>query len=149
MEYAELTEAIIGCAMAVHRGLGPGFLESVYQKALAHELRKAGLSVATERAILVRYDGVVVGEFCADMLVESTILIENKAVHSLGPAHEVQLVNYLTATGIDVGLLLNFGSGRLEFKRKHRLYRPRSSSAKASPDAVRQDGQEIQDGTMP
>jgi GxxExxY protein len=93
MEHGELTERIIGCAMTVHRILGPGFLESVYQHALAHELRKAGLEVECERRIQVTYDGVVVGEFSADMLVQQAILIENKAVQTLVPAHEVQLVN--------------------------------------------------------
>ncbi len=127
MEHAELTESIIGCAMKVHRMLGPGFLESVYQNALAHELRKAGLSVECERAIQVTYDGVSVGEFSADMLVAKVIMIENKAAQALHPAHEVQLVNYLTATGVDIGLLFNFGAEKLEFKRKHRTYHPRKT----------------------
>lgn len=125
MEHADLTESIIGCAMRVHRALGAGFLESVYQQALAHELRKAGLQVECERRISVRYDGVVVGDFFADMLVGSHVLVENTAVQALAPAHEVQLVNYLTATGIDIGLLLNFGAGRLQFKRKFRTYKRR------------------------
>jgi GxxExxY protein len=128
MEHAELTEKIIGCAMKVHRTLGPGFLESVYQKALAHELAKAGLRVDCKRPLTVIYDGVVVGEFETDMLVEDRVLIENKAVVSLHAAHEVQLVNYLTATGIDIGLLLNFGASRLEFKRKHRVYKPKQTA---------------------
>ena len=122
MDHEELTQKIIGCAMTVHRTLGPGLLESVYQNALAHELRICGLGVECEKKIKVNYDGIVVGDFSADMLVESTVLIENKAVQFLAPAHEVQLVNYLTATGIDVGLLLNFGSPRMEFNRKSRLY---------------------------
>ena len=136
MEYAELTEKVIGCAITVHRTLGPGFLESVYQNALAHELRKANLEVECERKIQVTYDGVVVGDFVAVMLVQQVILIENKAVQALVPAHEVQLVNYLTATGIEIGLLLNFGSERLEFKRKTRTYRPKDN---------RQDEQDEQD----
>jgi GxxExxY protein len=127
MEYEQLTEKIIGCAMMVHKTLGPGFLESVYQKALAHELRKAGLIAECEKAITVTYDGVVVGDFFADMLVENTVLIENKAVQSVVTAHEVQVVNYLTATGIEIGLLLNFGSSRLEFKRKYRTYKPKQT----------------------
>ncbi len=128
MEHQKLTETIIGYAMKVHSALGPGFLESVYQNALAHELRKAGLRVECERPIEVRYDGVVVGNFSADMLVEGCILIENKAVQALAPAHEVQLVNYLTATGIDLGLLLNFGADKLQFKRKYRTYRPKQET---------------------
>ena len=125
MEHEKLTETIIGCAMKVHRALGPGFLESVYQNALAHELRKASLRVECEKAIRVTYNGVTVGDFSADMLVEDVVLLENKAVQTLNTAHEVQLVNYLTATGIENGLLLNFGTERLEDKRKHRTCRPK------------------------
>jgi GxxExxY protein len=125
MEHADLTQSIIGCAMKVHRTLGPGFLESVYQQALAHELRKAGLLVECERRISVSYDGVVVGDFFADMLVSGDVLVENKAVQALAPIHEVQLVNYLTATGIEIGLLLNFGAERLQVKRKFRTFRRR------------------------
>ena len=125
MEHSDLTDTIIGCAMKVHNTLGTGFLESVYQNALVYELRKAGLSVECEARIQVRYEDIMVGDFFADLLVEHKVLIENKAVQSIAVAHEVQLVNYLTATGIEVGLLLNFGSQRLEFKRKHRTYRHR------------------------
>ena len=127
MEHEKLTEMIIGCAMKVHRTLGPGFLESVYQKALSHDLLKAGLDVECGKPIQVIYDGIVVGDFTADMLVDGVILIENKAVQALILAHEVQLVNYLTATGIEIGLLLNFGAEALEFRRKHRTYRPREA----------------------
>ncbi len=127
MEHADLTEEIIGCAMTVHSTLGPGFLEPVYQRALEHELRKQGLHVECEVPIQVVYDGVVVGDYRADMLVEDLIMIENKAIQTLVPAHEAQLVNYLTATGKEIGLLLNFGSDKLQFKRKHRTYRPPGS----------------------
>jgi GxxExxY protein len=126
MEHANLTEKIIGCAMTVHRTLGPGFLESVYQNAMVHELRKSGLELEAEKKIQVTYDGVVVGDFCVDLLIQKQILIENKAVQALAHAHEVQLVNYLTATRIDIGVLLNFGSEKLEFKRKSRIYRPKA-----------------------
>ncbi len=143
MEHRSLTQTIIGCPMTVHRVLGPGFLESVYQQALAHELGKAGLAVECERRIEVRYDGVVVGDFFADMLVDGRVLVENKAVPAIAPAHEVQLVNYLTATGIEVGLLLNFGSGRLQFKRKTRTYRPKQT------EETRQDEQDLQDLNHP
>ncbi len=122
MENEKLTREIIGCAMTIHRILGPGFLESVYQNALAHELRKSGMSVECESKIQVRYDDAIVGNFTADMLVNQCVLVENKAVRALAIAHEVQLVNYLTATRIEVGLLLNFGANRLEFKRKTRTY---------------------------
>ena len=125
MKDQELTEKIIGCAMKVHSTLGPGFLESVFQKALAHELRKAGLKVESEKPITVHYDGVPVGDFAADLLVKDRVMLELKANQALAPANEVQLVNYLTATGIEVGLLLNFGGERLDFKRKTRTYRPK------------------------
>jgi GxxExxY protein len=125
MEDLELTERIIGCAMKIHSTLGPGFLESVYQNAPAHELRKAGLKLECEKPITVHYDGVPVGDFSADMLVEDRVMLELKANQALALANEVQLVNYLTATGIEIGLLLNFGSERLEFKRKARTYRPK------------------------
>jgi GxxExxY protein len=123
MEEQELTEKIIGCAMKVHSTLGPGFLESVYAKALAYELRRAGLKVECEKLITVKYEGVIVGEFSADKLVADRIMVEEKAVQTLAPAHEVQLANYLTATGVEIGLLLNFGAQRLQYKRKCRTYR--------------------------
>jgi GxxExxY protein len=123
MKEEDLTGKIIGCAMKVHRTLGSGFLESVYQNALAYELKKAGLKVECEVPIKVFYDGVDVGEFFADMRVEKQVIVENKAVDQLCPAHEVQLVNYLTATEYDVGLLFNFGSPSLQYKKKFRVYR--------------------------
>jgi GxxExxY protein len=128
MDHEDLTEKIIGCAMTVHSTLGPGFLESVYEKALAHELAKADLRTECQKPITVIYDGTVVGEFFADLFVEDTVMVENKAVQALHPVNEVQLVNYLTATGVDIGLLLNFGSDRLQFRRKHRIFQPKSPS---------------------
>lgn len=89
MQDGRLTEVIIGCAMKVHRTLGPGFLESVYEKALAHELRKAGLHVECQHPVQVTYDGLVVGDFVADVLVDGAVLVENKAVQALVQAHEV------------------------------------------------------------
>jgi GxxExxY protein len=139
MQEQELTEKIIGCAIKVHSVLGPGFLESVYQKALAHELGKAGLKVECEKAIAVYYHSVAVGDFSADLLVEGKVMLELKANQALAPANEVQLVNYLTATGIEVGLLMNFGAERLEFKRKSRTYRPKKRG---------QDEQDLQDGKL-
>ena len=127
MQEQELTGKIIGCAMKVHSTLGPGFLESVYQRALAHELTKSGLRVECERLINVFYDGIEVGDFSADMLVEDKVMLELKANQLLVADNEVQLVNYLTATGVEVGLLLNFGAERLEFKRKTRTYRPKKT----------------------
>ena len=125
MEYEAQTRAIIGRAMTVHRELGPGYLESVYKNALTIEMRQAGLLVERERALQVSYRGVVVGNFVADLVVERQLLIEVKAVRAIVPAHEVQVVNYLTGTGLDVALLFNFGAPRLQFRRKWREYRPR------------------------
>ena len=108
-------------AMKVHSALEPGFLESVYQNALIWELQKLGLKVDAQRSITVHYDGQVVGIFAADLLVNDSLILELKANQLVAKAHEVQLVNYLVATGIDEGLLLNFGSERLEYKKKFRL----------------------------
>jgi len=107
--------------MKVHSALGPGFLESVYQNALIWELQNLGLRADAQRAITVRYDGQVVGLFTADLLVNDSLIVELKANQLLAKAHEVQLVNYLVATGIDEGLLLNFGAERLKYKKKFRL----------------------------
>jgi len=115
-----LTGIVIGCAMTVHRILGPGFLESVYHNALRHELSKAGIVAVSQKPIPVYYEGVVVGDFFADLAIDDTLIIELKSVEKLAPIHEVQTVNYLTATGIDTGILLNFGGPSLEFKRKTR-----------------------------
>ena len=127
IEESELTEMIIGCAMRVHSTLGPGFLESVYQRALEHELRKTGLQVECQLPLSVHYDGVIVGDFMADLIVEGKVMTELKANQALVLANEAQLVNYLTATGIENGLLINFGTQSLEFKRKTRTYRPKTS----------------------
>lgn len=116
----DLTGKIIGCAMKVHRVLGSGFLESVYHKALFHELRKTGFEVESEKPIPVHYDSILIGSFLADLIVQNEVIIETKVVQMLMPIHEVQLVNYLTATGKDVGLLLNFGGSSLEIKKKFR-----------------------------
>ena len=112
---------VIGAAMKVHSALGPGFLESVYQNALIWELQKLGLKVDAQRPITVHYDGQVVGAFAADLLVNDSLMLELKANQLVAKAYEVQLVNYLVATGIDEGLLLNFGAERLEYKKKFRL----------------------------
>jgi GxxExxY protein len=115
-----LTETAIGCAMKVHRQLGPGFLESVYRNALAFELRRAGLRVEIDKHITVKYEHVIVGDFIADLIINEIVICELKAATALSKADEVQLVNYLKATNHDVGLLINFGSVSLQFKRKHR-----------------------------
>jgi GxxExxY protein len=122
----DLCGQVIGAAMKVHSTLGPGFLESVYQNALIWELRKLGFKAEAERPISVHYDGKLVGALTADLLVNNSVIVELKASQSLAKAHEVQLVNYLVATGIDEGLLLNFGTERLEFRKKFRLPSPES-----------------------
>ncbi len=118
MKHEELTKEIIGCAFAVHTKMGSGFFESVNEKCLLIELRKAGLDTQSQVPIEVRYEGESVGDFIADILVEDTVIIELKSVRALNEAHEVQLVNYLVATGKPVGLLLNFGGRSVEVKRK-------------------------------
>ena len=125
---------IIGLAMKVHGKLGPGFSERVNQNALVVECSRAGLEVEAFKEIRVFYDDVVVGDFVADMVVRDaasgeTLLIENKAVSMLIKAHSQQLVNYLNATGIDHGLLINFGADSLEFRTKSRRYRGQQTDA--------------------
>jgi len=117
----DLCGEVIGAAMKVHSALGPAFLESVYQNALIWELRKCGFKAEAERPISVQYDGQMVGAFTADVFVNDSLIVELKASQSLAKAHEVQLVNYLVATRLDGGLLLNFGTDGLEFKKKLRL----------------------------
>ena len=122
MEYEELTHEIIACAYKVHNTLGAGFLEKVYENALIIELGKAGLNVEQQFPIPVFYEKQKVGDYYADLLVENKIIIELKAVENMIKKHEVQLVNYLTGTGLDIGLLINFGSS-VEIKRKYRVYK--------------------------
>ena len=117
MKHRELTATIIDCAYKVHRKLGLGFLESVYQNALMIELSKADLQAEREKKILVNYDGQVIGDFIADIVVEEKVILELKAVKQIHPVHETQLVNYLKATNIEVGLIINFGE-QVEIKRK-------------------------------
>jgi len=126
MKDDELTQQIIGCAFKVHNTLGPGFLEKVYENALRIELEKHGLKVRQQEPIRVTYDGQLVGEFYADLWVQDRIVVELKASQVLVKQHEVQLVNYLTATGISTGLLLNFGPS-MQVKRKFREYKPKAS----------------------
>ena len=122
MEHEILTGRIIGAAMQVHRVLGPGFLEKVYVNALADELRKR--SVAFQRKVWLRvyYDDEIVGEYEADMLVELRVVVECKATRGLVEGNEAQLVNCLAAIRQDIGLLLNFGTDRLQFRRTTRGY---------------------------
>ncbi len=115
--FSELTERIIGCAFQVSSELGTGFLEKVYENALAHELRKASFTFAQQARLAVRYDGVVVGDYIADLVVEEQILLEIKSVEKLHNAHVAQALNYLRATGLPLCLLLNFATPKLEIRR--------------------------------
>jgi GxxExxY protein len=128
-ESYDLCGQIIGLAMKVHSALGPGFLESVYQNALIWELRKSGFRSEAQKPVSVQYDGQIIGAFAADLLVNESVIVEVKAIQTLVKPHEVQLVNYLTATGLNEGLLLNFGAERLEFKKKFRLPKAESPNS--------------------
>ena len=118
MQYKEITEKIIGCAYVVYNKMGYGFLESVYEKCLLIELRKTGLRAESQQAITVYYENQIVGDFVADIVVEDSVILELKSVRRLAKVHEAQLLNYLVATGKEVGLLLNFGEEKVEVKRK-------------------------------
>ena len=120
----EIARRVIGLAMKVHRALGCGFLESVYAKALLIELASSKVSYERERIFPVIYKGVEVGLFQADLFVEKRLIIELKSVETLAVAHSVQLVNYLAASQVDLGLLLNFGAKSLQFRTKTRVYQP-------------------------
>lgn len=113
----ELTERIIGCAFRVSNGLGCGFLEKVYQNALVHELRKAGLHAQPQQPVNVYYDGVLVGEFVADIVVAETVILELKATSEHHDIFTAQCLNYLKATRKPICLLLNFGQPRVDIKR--------------------------------
>ncbi len=128
----ELTEKIIACAFKVHKALGQGFSERVYENAMRVELVRQSLKVRQQVAIQVYYEGEVVGEFVPDLWVEERVLVELKAVLSLQKEHEVQLVNYLTATKVDTGLLINFGPS-VEIRRKFRTYKPKTTGRQAEP----------------
>ncbi len=119
----ELIEAINNCALRIRRQLPQGYLEAVYKNAMVIELRKLGLSFETEKPIKVFYDGLRVGEYKADIIIDNRLILELKALQNLCTAHEVQLVNYLTATGIDDGLLINFGGEKIDIRHKYRIYR--------------------------
>jgi len=117
VEMNELSERVIGCAFQVLNTLGPGFLESVHENAMVHELRKAGLAVAQQQGITILYNGVVAGEYAVDPLVEARIIVELKAIKALDNAHAAQWINYLKATGLQLCLLLNLGKSRLVIRR--------------------------------
>jgi GxxExxY protein len=116
-ELNRITERVLGCAYQVSNTLGCGFLEKVYENALAHELHKQNIPAQQQHPIHVRYDGAIVGEYVADLLVDGKVLIELKAVRALDEIHSAQCINYLKATNLTICLLLNFAHPRLEVKR--------------------------------
>ena len=121
MKHEDLTSKIIACAYKIHNTLGFGFLEAVYQNALLIELLKTGLHAEKEKKIQVHYDSQLVGDYMADIIVENKIILELKSVKDLHPAHSAQLINYLKATGMEIGLLINFAES-VQVKRK--IYTP-------------------------
>lgn len=125
MEDNDLTHTIIGAAYTVHNTLGQGFLESVYENALRIELVNVGISVLQKEKIDVWYGGQSVGKYYPDLLIPGRLVVEVKAVQMLMKEHEVQLVHYLAATHIDIGLLINFGPS-VQVKRKFRQYTPKT-----------------------
>lgn len=125
MEINRLTHAIIGCAYKVHNVLGPGFLEKVYENALKIELDKLHIEAHQQKELPVWYEGKPVGVYYPDLWIDRQLIIEIKAVQNLITEHEVKLIHYLAATGIDNGLLINFGSS-VQVKRKFREYKPKA-----------------------
>jgi GxxExxY protein len=119
MKYKELTEKIIGCAMKVHTTLGNGFQEVIYQRCLAIEMEKQHLKFARELEMIIYYDGIDVGTRRVDFFVEDSIMVELKAIITLEDVHLAQAMNYLEAYKMEIGLLINFGSTSLQFKRVH------------------------------
>jgi GxxExxY protein len=117
LKYGAITDAIIGCAFEVINELGVGFLESVYEKALAIALQEKGLMIRCQHPIQVHFRKRIVGDFYADVFVEDKVIVELKAVKAILPEHQAQVINYLKATGVEVGILINFGSPKLEYKR--------------------------------
>ena len=123
-----LAKQIIGLAMKVHRVLGCGFAETIYRNALVIELRKANIPFECHPKLSVKYEGIEVGAFQADLIIEEKLIVELKAVETLASAHATQLVNYLAATKIEEGLLINFGATSLEFRTKTLHYKKTDSS---------------------
>ena len=117
MDHSDITEKIIACAYTVYSKLGFGFLERVYENSLMIEVRKAGLHAEQQCPVKIYYEGEIVGDYVADIIVENKIILELKAIDKILDIHEIQLKNYLKATGIEVGLLINFGKS-VEIKRK-------------------------------
>lgn len=115
--HKELTYKIVGCAMEVHSVLGFGFLEKVYENALMVELRNANIPAVQQQAVKVQYKGEIVGDYIADIVVDNKIILELKSARAICDEHVAQMLNYLKATGFELGLLINFGEHKLEYKR--------------------------------
>jgi GxxExxY protein len=120
MLYEDITEKILSACFDVINELGAGFLESVYEKALLMALKQKGLTAQAQIPLKVMFRGQNVGDFVADIIVEEKVLLELKAIKSLTAEHQAQTINYLKATGIELGLLINFGGPKLEFRRLYR-----------------------------
>ncbi len=123
MLHSDITSAILEACFEVSNELGAGFVESVYEKALLIALREKGLKVVSQAPLAVMFRGHSVGEFVADLVVEDKVIVELKAVKALAPEHQAQVINYLNATGLDVGLLVNFGRPKLQYRRLRRKSR--------------------------
>lgn len=124
MDINTLVKKVIDCGFRVHKALTPGYVEEVYRKAMMIELADSELQAKKEVQIPVKYKGHLIGNYYADIIVENRLILELKAVDHITKAFETQLVNYLTATGIDDGLLINFGSELFDARRKYRVYTP-------------------------
>lgn len=118
--HADLTDKILGACFEVVNELGAGFLESVYENALMIVLQQKGLHAEAQVPLTVKFRGTVVGEFFADILVEKKLIVELKSISTLRVEHQAQIINYLKATGIEIGLLVNFGNPKLEYRRLHK-----------------------------
>jgi len=121
LRYKDLSYKVIGCAMKVHQKLGPGFLEKVYENALMIELAGAGIKAIQQAPIQITYNQKIVGDYFADILVDDKIILELKATEKLLKIHQSQVINYLNATGIELGILINFAEESLNYKRLLRL----------------------------
>ena len=116
--HSDITDRIIACIHSVRSALGPGFAEKLYENALVVELQTRGLSIKQQHPIRVYYKDILIGEYVADLLVEEKVIVELKALEALSELHDAQIINYLKLSGIRVGLLVNFGSRKLEWRRK-------------------------------
>jgi len=115
--YSEITDKIIKCAIEVHKNLGPGFLENIYESALIYEMKQQGLKVENQKVISILYKGTIIGEHRLDLLVEDKVIVENKTVKEFNDIHKAQILSYLRATGKRIGLLINFAKTKIDIKR--------------------------------